>query len=57
MTDRDIVERLRSWSGKRPNTPAGECHEAADEIERLRAEVESLRAKRDAGLARRVADD
>lgn len=37
----DLVERLRSWAanGTRPNTPEHECHEAADEIERLRTEV------------------
>lgn len=42
MTD-DIVTRLREaeWN-ENPNTNVGLCAEAADEIERLRAEVARL---------------
>lgn len=39
----DIVQRLREVMGKGTVTPPREA-EAADEIERLRAEVEALRA-------------
>ena len=60
----DIVERLRVWStgGYKIDPPymdkaifyEGDCKEAADEIERLRAElkyeIERLRAERDALL-------
>lgn len=38
----DIVERLREWDHEARGC---ECHEAADEIERLRAEVEKLKQR------------
>jgi hypothetical protein len=38
----DIVERLRSW--RHDSWPADPSHEAAAEIERLRARVEVLEA-------------
>lgn len=44
MIDIKLVERLR-WRRNPSNTdaPDKDCHEAADEIERLHAEIESLR--------------
>ena len=45
MSSDDIVERLRGWvPGDAWNRAVGEMREAADEIERLRAELAAERA-------------
>ena len=53
QTPTPLTERLRSWArGKSQQSPAWECHEAADEIERLQRE---LTAERERG--RRVREE
>lgn len=51
----DIVERLRDWPTYSPGGRglAHGCREAADEIERLRKELDSVR-ERCASIARRM---
>ena len=46
----DIVERMRFWSGTRNNNPTAwniDCGDAANEIDRLRAERAPRTAERD----------
>ena len=45
----DIVERLRKW--EKHEVVGGDCSEAADEIERLRAHIAEIEAWRNEGVA------
>ena len=54
----DIVKRLRAIAADAPGWPErGVVLEAADEIERLRAEIKEIRAAADAEVKRRALEN